>query len=354
MAIDALLEGMDRLFGPARAQGASAADAVRAMAPPTIPASWSSPAAQSLADRHQTLSRAGDVFAASDDDVKAKVDAAGAAVADGKTQMGAIKDDYKLNRDRLAPAASNPEVAHRMSELDRQRSSDGANTVRSTLGRLPQFGSGGAMPAMSQLGSMMPAAMAPMSMLAPALGAPLQALQSLQGLAAPATSMLSGLSIPQTVTHQGTPSAMSGHGAIPKVGGHGSEAGKRIAENALKYLGLPYVWGGGDKNGPTCGIEGGTVPGLDCSGLVIASVYEATDIVMPRKSQDQVNVGMAVDAGSVQAGDLVFFKDKSGDYGHVAVAISENQIVEAPNRGSTVSTRTFDPSAANVTIKRVA
>ncbi|WP_255802014.1 transglycosylase SLT domain-containing protein, partial [Mycobacteroides abscessus] len=243
-AIDALLEGMDRLFGPARAQGASAADAVRAMAPPTIPASWSSPAAQSLADRHQTLSRAGDVFAASDDDVKAKVDAAGAAVADGKTQMGAIKDDYKLNRDRLAPAASNPEVAHRMSELDRQRSSDGANTVRSTLGRLPQFGSGGAMPAMSQLGSMMPAAMAPMSMLAPALGAPLQALQSLQGLAAPATSMLSGLSIPQTVTHQGTPSSgTGGHGggALPDdVNNYsgGARAIREAIDKALDYKGV--------------------------------------------------------------------------------------------------------------------
>ncbi|SKY99835.1 NLP/P60 family protein [Mycobacteroides abscessus subsp. bolletii] len=167
-------------------------------------------------------------------------------------------------------------------------------------------------------------------------------------------SMLSGLNIPQQVTHaaQGGP---GGHGAAgaPKITGPGSEAGKRIAERALTYLGLPYVWGGGDKNGPTLGIEGGNVLGLDCSGLLVASIAQETGIVMPRISQNQVNVGMTVDAGNVQPGDCVYFS-KNGDYGHAAIAIGNNQIVEAPDRHKTVSIRTFDPYASNVTIKRVA
>ncbi|WP_016894071.1 C40 family peptidase, partial [Mycobacteroides abscessus] len=154
---------------------------------------------------------------------------------------------------------------------------------------------------------------------------------------------------------QGTPPAAGGAAArgAPKVTGPASEAGKRIAENALKEVGLPYVWGGGDKNGPTLGIEGGNVLGFDCSGLVVSSVYEATGFVMPRTSENQVNVGMAVDAGNLQPGDCVFF-NKGGDYGHVAIAISDHEIVEAPKRGTTVSVRSFDPYASNVTIRRVA
>ncbi|SHU25266.1 cell wall-associated hydrolase, invasion-associated protein [Mycobacteroides abscessus subsp. abscessus] len=167
--------------------------------------------------------------------------------------------------------------------------------------------------------------------------------------------MLSGLTIPQQVTHQGPPPALAGPGRRggPTISGPGSETGKRIAESALKNVGLPYVWGGGDKNGPTVGIEGGNVLGLDCSGLVISSVYEATGYVMPRISQNQVNVGTSVDPGNLQPGDCVYFNN-GRDFGHVAIAIGNNQIVEAPDRGQNVSVRTFDPYASNVVIKRIA
>ncbi|SKZ06227.1 transglycosylase [Mycobacteroides abscessus subsp. bolletii] len=247
MAVDALLEGFDRLMGSgSRVSGGSAAPLVRELGPPQVPQDWSSPAAQGLAVRHGRLAAAGDVFAAGDEDTKSKVDAAGSAVAQGKTQVGAIKDDYKLNRDRLAPGAGNPEIAQRLAQLDRQRASDGANAVRASMGQMPRMGAGGAMPGfgggspMGALGSMMPAAMAPISAIGPML---LQPLQALGGLASPAMSMLSGLNIPQQVTHQGPPpgtaTATGSPGSTPEHAYAGGPANIRdIIDKALDIKGI--------------------------------------------------------------------------------------------------------------------
>ncbi|TEA09174.1 Peptidoglycan endopeptidase RipA precursor [Mycobacteroides salmoniphilum] len=379
--------------------GGSAAPLVRELGPPQVPQTWSSAGAQNLMVRHARLSAAGDVFAAGDDETKQKVDAAGSAVSQGKTQMGAIKDDYKLNRDRLAPGSGNPEIAMKMAQLDRQRAADGASTVRSSMGRIPQIGPVGAMSgfggspmgALGSLGSMVPQMMAPISAIGPALLQPLSSMQALMGpatsmlgglnipqqvthqgpppgtataallqplssmqaLMGPATSMLGGLNIPQQVTHQGPPPGTATATSNGKVNGPASEAGKRIAEYALKQLGLPYVWGGGDQNGPTKGIEGGNQLGFDCSGLVLASVHDGTDIVLPRISENQVNVGMSVNPSDMQAGDCVYF-NHGGDWGHAAIAISPTEIVEAPDRNQVVKISTINPSASNVAIRRVA
>ncbi|MDN5744983.1 MAG: peptidoglycan DD-metalloendopeptidase family protein, partial [Nocardioidaceae bacterium] len=49
-----------------------------------------------------------------------------------------------------------------------------------------------------------------------------------------------------------------------------SDLGRRILAAARTGFGLPYVWGGGNTDGPTGG-------GYDCSGLTQFAVYEATD-----------------------------------------------------------------------------
>lgn len=46
----------------------------------------------------------------------------------------------------------------------------------------------------------------------------------------------------------------------------------RILAAARSQFGLPYVWGGGNTDGPT----GSPDPGFDCSGLVLYAVYQAT------------------------------------------------------------------------------
>jgi cell wall-associated NlpC family hydrolase len=341
--IDALLEGLDGLLGHARVRGGSASPQVAGLAPPPLPAGWSSTATQALGNHHDRLSRAGGVFAAGDDETRDRVDAAGAAVRDGKAQMGVIKDDYKRNRDRLAPGSSNPEISARIAELDRQRAADGANTIRSTLGRLPAASGAPAAPA-SMLSQVMPA-VAPLSAVMPAATAPLQMLQGLQGLAAPATSMLTGITLPHTTTHPSTPAA-GGTPDAAVVHGPGSAAGRRIAQIALREQGMPYVWGGGNTHGPTGG-------GFDCSGLVQYAVYQATGIVMPRVTDTQVNVGVSVNPAAATDGDLVYFSNR-GRYSHTAIVVNDGtQIIEAPDVGQTVSVRAFNPNAANIAVKRI-
>ncbi|SUA31655.1 Uncharacterised protein [Mycolicibacterium fortuitum] len=136
MSADAFLNAMDDLFGAARQHGVSHSDVVRGMTPPPPPATWQSRAAEHLQERTQSLSRTNAAFAAEDDRVRSRVDAVSSAVHQGKTQMAAIKTDYRINRARLASVPNDPEVAARIAQLDRVRMQDGANAVQYTQSNL--------------------------------------------------------------------------------------------------------------------------------------------------------------------------------------------------------------------------
>ncbi len=58
---------------------------------------------------------------------------------------------------------------------------------------------------------------------------------------------------------------------------------------AATQLGKPYVWGGGDFNGPTGG-------GFDCSGLVLYAAYQASGgwLRPPHYSGAQIHLGRDV------------------------------------------------------------
>ncbi len=107
-----------------------------------------------------------------------------------------------------------------------------------------------------------------------------------------------------------------------------SGSGNTIVENAKKYLGVPYVWGG-------------TTPtGFDCSGLT-QYVYNESGITIPRVAADQYksNSGQFVDKSQLQPGDLVFFTGSNGnksDPGHVGIYVGNNQMIHAPSSGKTV------------------
>jgi cell wall-associated NlpC family hydrolase len=95
---------------------------------------------------------------------------------------------------------------------------------------------------------------------------------------------------------------------------------------ALAQLGKPYVWGG----------EGPDV--FDCSGLTMRS-WERGGVTLNRHSSDQWNNGRPVKTDAVRAGDLVFFGSDPLDpasIDHVALAIGDGMVVEAPHPGATV------------------
>jgi gamma-D-glutamyl-L-lysine dipeptidyl-peptidase len=92
-----------------------------------------------------------------------------------------------------------------------------------------------------------------------------------------------------------------------------------IIANARYFLGLKYIWGG------TSGF------GYDCSGLVY-SIFKAHGILLPRDSDPQSRVGVAVRRANLQPGDLVFFSSGGVAY-HVAIYAGQGLIIDSPSPG---------------------
>ncbi|BAH50780.1 NlpC/P60 family protein [Rhodococcus opacus] len=109
----------------------------------------------------------------------------------------------------------------------------------------------------------------------------------------------------------------------------GDGAGGRVVESAVRYLGLPYVWGGGNIDGPSGG-------GFDCSGLTSFAVHAAAGIALPRTSETQWNVGQEIPMDQARPGDLLFGNWQSGGPGHVAIYIGNGQMIHAPTTGDVV------------------
>jgi cell wall-associated NlpC family hydrolase len=89
---------------------------------------------------------------------------------------------------------------------------------------------------------------------------------------------------------------------------------------AMKYLGIPYKWGGASPS-----------TGFDCSGLVMY-VYAQVGVSLPHYTGSLWNMGSPVSRGDLQPGDLVFFNG----LGHMGLYIGGNQMIHAPHTGDVV------------------
>ena len=102
---------------------------------------------------------------------------------------------------------------------------------------------------------------------------------------------------------------------IPAGPGH-----PQAATIALRYLGVPYLWGGASP-----------ATGFDCSGLVMY-VYAQLGISLPHYAAAQYQLGTPVDRSQLEPGDLVFFDALN----HVGIYIGNGQFVHAPQTGDVV------------------
>jgi cell wall-associated NlpC family hydrolase len=102
-----------------------------------------------------------------------------------------------------------------------------------------------------------------------------------------------------------------------------------VVDEALKYLGVRYQWGGASPS-----------TGFDCSGLV-QYCCAAIGVSVPRTSRSQFKVGTHIPPDRLDllaAGDLVFF-GTGGDPGrvhHVGIYVGDGAFIHAPQTGDVV------------------
>lgn len=94
-------------------------------------------------------------------------------------------------------------------------------------------------------------------------------------------------------------------------------SGSSVVDIAMKYVGVPYVYGGSSPSG------------FDCSGLV-QYVYGQLGVSLPHQSGAQRNAGTAVSASEARPGDIIWTP------GHVAIYAGNGMQIEATTPGSTV------------------
>jgi gamma-D-glutamyl-L-lysine dipeptidyl-peptidase len=113
--------------------------------------------------------------------------------------------------------------------------------------------------------------------------------------------------------------------ALGSAGGRGQGStwlvpvgGADVVEEARRYLGAPYEWGGM------------TARGIDCSGLVHMA-YRRTGRLIPRDADQQEAAGERVAETELRAGDLVTYgAEERAD--HIAFWLGDGRILHSTGR----------------------
>jgi cell wall-associated NlpC family hydrolase len=103
-----------------------------------------------------------------------------------------------------------------------------------------------------------------------------------------------------------------------------SKLAAQLTRSALRFLGVPYVFGGTSTSG------------FDCSGYV-QHVFAMLGISLPRTADAQFDVGHRI-IGGMRPGDLVFFQTYTAGASHVGIYLGHDKFVHASSsQGVTVS-----------------
>lgn len=126
---------------------------------------------------------------------------------------------------------------------------------------------------------------------------------------------------------------------IPRIINQKAPEGWQIVRTALKFHGIPYLWGGNSSRG------------FDCSGYT-QTVYAANGYQLPRDANMQVELGIDVPFDSsftnVIPGDLLFFGENDR-ITHVGISLGGSQFIHASNF---VMMNSLDPSDKDYTASR--
>ncbi|MBO5059826.1 MAG: C40 family peptidase [Clostridia bacterium] len=117
-------------------------------------------------------------------------------------------------------------------------------------------------------------------------------------------------------------SAKSAKSAGTQQAAPATGSGSKLLNEASKYIGTRYVYGGTSPSG------------FDCSGLVQYSLRKL-GVSIGRSASSQYSSGVSVSRSNLQPGDLVFFS-RGGGISHVAIYAGNGQVLHAPRAGKTV------------------
>jgi len=88
----------------------------------------------------------------------------------------------------------------------------------------------------------------------------------------------------------------------------------RLTKSAMRFLGVPYVFGGT------------SISGFDCSGYV-QHVFAMLGVHLPRTADAQYEVGKKV--AHLESGDLVFFQTYTYGASHVGIYLGHGRFVHS-------------------------
>jgi len=95
---------------------------------------------------------------------------------------------------------------------------------------------------------------------------------------------------------------------------------KVVEKFAMKYLNVPYLWGGRSPFG------------IDCSGFS-QIVFKVLGVPLKRDASQQAEQGIIVDFVELaKEGDLAFFENETGKIVHVGVMLKEQKIIHAAGK----------------------
>ena len=99
------------------------------------------------------------------------------------------------------------------------------------------------------------------------------------------------------------------------IAARGAAMASNLTKNAMRFLGVPYAFGGTSAYG------------FDCSGYV-QHVFAMNGVHLPRMADEQYYAGKTF-AGQPRVGDLVFFHTYASGVSHVGIALGGDRFVHA-------------------------